>query len=243
MALATPSELLAVWATTQQSLLDMVDMGDMGASRLSLAASLAVELASRPSLAEYLVVDALQVVVPQEQALATPAWVSRPSPAASLAVKVASRLSLAASLALAVASRRSLAEYLVVDALQEVVPQERALATPAWVCTPDLPTLHPCLPMGGVATTMDGEREVVASTLALTLGGTPFPLTSPAEGVVSTLALTLGTTPFLLASPALDQLLCTGQVGVGVPLEGVDHLGLLEGAGHLDQHMGRWLEA
>jgi len=188
--LATPSELLVVLATTQQSL-DMVDMGDMEdmvASRLSLAASLAVAVASRPSLA--------------------------------------------ASQAVAVASRRSLAGSLVVDALQEVVPQERALATPAWVCTPDLPTPHPCLPTGGVATTVVGEWEGVASTLALTLGTTPFPLASPAV-----------TTPFLLASPALDQLLCTGQEGAGVPLEGVDHLGLLEGAGHLDPHMGGWLEA
>jgi hypothetical protein len=147
-------------------------------------------------------------------------------------VEVASRPSLAASQAVAVAFRRSLAESLVVDALQEVVPQERALATPAWVCTPDLPTPHPCLPTGGVATTVDGEWEGVASTLALTLGTTPFPLASPA-----------GTTPFLQASPALDQLLCTGQVGAGVPLEGVGHLGLLEGAGHLDPHMGGWLEA
>lgn len=185
LALDTPSELPV--ATTQQSPLDM---GDMEASRLSLAAYLAV--ASRPSLA--------------------------------------------ASLAVAVASRPSLAESLVVDALQEVVPQEQALATPAWVCTLVLPTPHPCLATGGVATTVDGEWEGVASTLALTLGTTPFPPASPP-----------GTTPFPQASPALDQLLCTGQVGmeegVGVLLEGVDHPGLLEGAGHLDRHMGGWLEA
>jgi len=176
LALATPSELLVVLATTQQSLYmgDMVDMEDMGASRLSLAASQAVVMASRPSLAE----------------------------------------------------------SQVVDALQEVVPQEGALATPAWVCTPDLPTPHPCPPTGGVATTVVGEWEGVASTLALTLGSTPFPLASPAV-----------TTPFLLASPALDQLPCTGQEGAGVPLEGVGHLGLLEGAGHLDQLMGGWLGA
>jgi len=90
--------------------------------------------------------------------------------------------------------------------------------------------------MGGVATTMDGQLEGVASILALILGTTPFLLAS-----------TVGTTPFLGASPALDQLLCTGQVGmeedVGVLLEGVDHLGLLEGAAHPGQHMAGWLEA
>merc|ERR1711913_180104 len=102
---------------------------------------------------------------------------SRPSLAASLAVEVASRPSLAASQAVAVASRPSLAESLVVDAPQEVVPQERALATPAWVCTPDLPTPHLCLPTGGVATTVDGEWEGGWSS------GSQFQMTKPAPVV------------------------------------------------------------
>jgi len=76
LALATPSELLVILATTQLSPVDMVmgasrpsppaSLAVAVASRPSLVASLAVAVASRPSLAESLLVDALLAVALQE---------------------------------------------------------------------------------------------------------------------------------------------------------------------------------